>query len=92
MADSVVRVLLVDDEDIVRVGLRMVLGADPAIEVVGEAADGQQAVSAVVHQPPGSGADGHSGAPPGRPDPDGRLLGVAGIRRFPHRPRSGLHR
>ena len=47
MADRVVRVLLVDDEDIVRMGLRMVLGADPSIEVVGEAADGQQAVSAV---------------------------------------------
>lgn len=47
MPDSVVRVLLVDDEDIVRMGLRLVLGADPAIEVVGEAADGQQALTAV---------------------------------------------
>lgn len=33
-------VLLVDDEAMVRVGLRMVLTAEPDIEVVGEAADG----------------------------------------------------
>jgi DNA-binding NarL/FixJ family response regulator len=40
----VIRVLLVDDEELVRAGLRMILGAEPDIEVVGEAADGADAV------------------------------------------------
>ena len=39
-----VRVVLVDDEAMVRVGLRMVLTAEADIEVVGEAADGGSAV------------------------------------------------
>ena len=38
------RVVLVDDQALVRTGLRMVLEAEPDIEVVGEAADGLQAV------------------------------------------------
>jgi DNA-binding NarL/FixJ family response regulator len=42
-----VRVVLVDDEAMVRVGLRMVLTAEPDIEVVGEAADGGAAVEVV---------------------------------------------
>lgn len=40
-----VRVLLADDQDIVRAGLRMILDAQPGIEVVGEAADGREAVA-----------------------------------------------
>jgi DNA-binding NarL/FixJ family response regulator len=40
-----VRVLLVDDEELVRAGLRMILEADPGIEVVGEASDGAEAVA-----------------------------------------------
>jgi DNA-binding NarL/FixJ family response regulator len=40
-----VRVLVVDDDDLMRAGLRAVLGADERIEVVGEAADGSVAVA-----------------------------------------------
>ncbi|MBP2705259.1 response regulator transcription factor [Microbispora sp. RL4-1S] len=36
--------MLVDDQELVRTGFRMVLGAQPDIEVVGEAADGRAAV------------------------------------------------
>lgn len=39
-----IRVLLADDQDLVRTGLRMILEAQPGIEVVGEAADGASAV------------------------------------------------
>ena len=38
-----IRVALVDDEAMVRVGLRMVLTAEPDLDVVGEAADGAAA-------------------------------------------------
>ncbi len=41
-----IRLLIVDDHDVVRQGLRMYLGRDPEIEVVGEAADGEEAVAA----------------------------------------------
>ena len=40
-----VRVLIADDQDLVRTGLRMILDAQPDIEVVGEAADGGEAVA-----------------------------------------------
>jgi DNA-binding NarL/FixJ family response regulator len=39
-----VKVLLVDDQELVRTGFRMVLDAQPGIEVVGEAADGRAAL------------------------------------------------
>jgi DNA-binding NarL/FixJ family response regulator len=45
MSDRPVRVLLVDDDDLMRAGLRAVLSSDTAIEVVGEAADGRDAVA-----------------------------------------------
>ena len=49
---SAVRVLIVDDQALIRTGLAMVLGATPGIEVVGEAADGIEAVAlAAVHRP-----------------------------------------
>jgi DNA-binding NarL/FixJ family response regulator len=41
----VIRVLLADDQEIVRTGLRMILDAQAGIEVVGEAADGREAVA-----------------------------------------------
>ena len=40
-----IRVLVADDQDIVRTGLRMILDAQPDIDVVGEAADGREAVA-----------------------------------------------
>ena len=39
-----IRVLVADDQEIVRTGLTMILDAQPDIEVVGEAADGREAV------------------------------------------------
>ena len=47
-----VRVVLVDDEAMVRVGLRMVLSSEPDIEVVGEAQDGGEAVDVVAATDP----------------------------------------
>ena len=47
-----IRVVLVDDEAMVRVGLRMVLSAEPDIEVVGEASDGAAAVGVVAETQP----------------------------------------
>jgi two-component system, NarL family, response regulator LiaR len=43
---SPVRVLIVDDHWLVRQGLRMFLELDPAIEVVGDVADGESAIKA----------------------------------------------
>lgn len=40
-----IRVLITDDHGVVRQGLRMFLGLDPEIEVVGEASDGEEAVA-----------------------------------------------
>jgi DNA-binding NarL/FixJ family response regulator len=40
-----IRVLVADDQEIVRTGLRMILDAQPGITVVGEAADGREAVA-----------------------------------------------
>jgi DNA-binding NarL/FixJ family response regulator len=42
-----IRVLLADDDALVRAGLALILGGSPAIEVVGEAPDGQEAVRRV---------------------------------------------
>ncbi len=39
-----IRVLVADDQDLVRTGLRLILGTLEGIEVVGEAGDGQEAV------------------------------------------------
>ena len=41
-----ISVLLADDQAMVRAGFRLILSAEPDITVVGEAADGVQAVAA----------------------------------------------
>ena len=41
-----IRVLLVDDQELVRTGFRMILDGEPGVEVVGEAPDGRQGVEA----------------------------------------------
>ncbi|HZD02720.1 MAG TPA: response regulator transcription factor [Actinomycetes bacterium] len=49
---SVLRVVLADDQAMIRSGLRALLAAEPGLEVVAEASDGQQALAAVrAHHP-----------------------------------------
>jgi DNA-binding NarL/FixJ family response regulator len=49
---SAVRVVLVDDDPLVRAGLRMILGGTQDVDVVAEAADGQDAVDVVLREAP----------------------------------------
>jgi DNA-binding NarL/FixJ family response regulator len=52
MTPAPVTVLLVDDDPLVRAGLRMMLAGDAGIAVVGEAADGDELVGAVAEHLP----------------------------------------
>ncbi|MEU1372143.1 response regulator transcription factor [Streptomyces triculaminicus] len=45
MCGGVIRVLIADDQPLVRRGLALILAPDPAFEVVGEAGDGAEAVT-----------------------------------------------
>ncbi len=47
-----IRVMLVDDQQMVRAGFRMILDAEPGITVVGEAADGLEATKMVDRAQP----------------------------------------
>jgi DNA-binding NarL/FixJ family response regulator len=48
----VIRVLIADDQVLVRAGFRMILGSEPGLDVVGEAGDGLEAVSLAVELEP----------------------------------------
>ena len=66
-----IRVALADDQELVRAGFAALLDAEDDIEVVGEAADGEQAVRLAMHpsgrlrrrrqHPRGGGDDGRNG-------------------------------
>jgi DNA-binding NarL/FixJ family response regulator len=48
----VIRLLLADDEAMIRAGIRAILASDPGLDVVAEAADGREAVDlAISHHP-----------------------------------------
>jgi DNA-binding NarL/FixJ family response regulator len=47
-----IRVLLADDQELMRMGFRMVIDSQPDLEVVGEAANGQEAITAVTRLAP----------------------------------------
>jgi DNA-binding NarL/FixJ family response regulator len=47
-----VRVLIVDDDDLMRAGLKSVLASDESVEVVGEAGDGREAVKSAQESRP----------------------------------------
>lgn len=44
MTEQPTRILLVDDQELLRAGFRIILGSQPGLEIVGEAADGATAV------------------------------------------------
>jgi DNA-binding NarL/FixJ family response regulator len=47
-----IRILIADDHELVRLGLQMLLGNEPDIIVIGAAADGRAAVTMAVADPP----------------------------------------
>ena len=76
-----VRVIVVDDDPLVRAGLKMILDSSSELEVVGEAADGIEAVPAVrTHRPDVVLMDIRM------PIMDG-LAATAAVRALPHAPK-----
>ena len=65
-------VLLADDHTVVRSGLKMVLDAQPDIEVVAEAGDGAEAVQKALEPRGGPGDPRRRDAPHDRPAGRGR--------------------
>lgn len=50
--DSVIRIVLAEDQSIVRQGLRYIIDAQPDMTVVGEAADGDEALQTTIQTAP----------------------------------------
>jgi len=48
VTEGSIRLAIVDDDALVRAGLRMILGGDAAITIVGEAADGREALAMIA--------------------------------------------
>ena len=61
-ARMTIAVVLVDDQAMVRAGFRMILDAHDDIDVVGEASDGDQAVTVIRQLPSRCGSHGHRDA------------------------------
>ena len=47
-----IRILIVDDQALIRSGLRMILEAEPGLNVIGEASDGREALEIATRQRP----------------------------------------
>src|ERR1700758_5375254 len=52
MSAQPIRILIADDQALVRTGFRMILNAEPDLEVIGEAANGRAAVEIALEQRP----------------------------------------
>jgi DNA-binding NarL/FixJ family response regulator len=58
MSDEQIRVMLVDDQELIRTGFRLVLLGEPGIDVVAEASDGETALAELARlREAGSGCD-----------------------------------
>ena len=57
-----IRLLLADDEALIRAGLRMILEAEDDLEVVGEAANGREALEVAGRERPDGDLDGRADA------------------------------
>lgn len=47
MSEPRLKILLVDDQDLIRTGFALILGTQPGLEVVGEASDGRAALTTI---------------------------------------------
>ena len=52
MSDGPIRVVLVDDDPLVRAGLRLMLGGSPQLQIVGEAGDGVEGLAVIARTRP----------------------------------------
>jgi len=52
MVNQIIRIVLADDHAVLRAGLRVLLNAEPDINVVGEAGDGEEALHAIAQFQP----------------------------------------
>ncbi len=65
-----IRVLLADDQALIRSAVADLVSHEPGFEVVGQVADGSEAVAATRQTQPRCRADGHSDAGDGRHSSD----------------------